>query len=51
MKHALPIPAYVAALSAFDLLVFYGLALAILGLRKAGRVPWIGALVTVIFVD
>jgi Yip1-like protein len=47
---ALPIPAYVAALSAFDLLIFYGLALAILGLRKAGRVPWIGALVTVIFV-
>jgi Yip1-like protein len=47
---AIPIPAYVAALSAFDLLVFYGLALSILGLRKAGRVPWIGALVTVTFV-
>lgn len=47
---ALPIPAYVAALGAFDLLVFYGLTLAIVGLRKAGRVPWIGAFVTVIFV-
>jgi hypothetical protein len=47
---AFPVPAYIAALSAFDLLIFYGLALAILGLRKAGRVPWIGASVTVIFV-
>jgi hypothetical protein len=46
----LPIPIYVAALNSLDLLVFYGLTLSIFGLRKVSRVPWIGAVVTVIFV-
>jgi len=47
---ALPIPAYVAALTAFDLFVFYGLGLAIIGLRKVARIPWIGAFVIGTFV-
>jgi hypothetical protein len=45
-----PIPVYVAALGAFDLFIFYGLGLAILGLRTVARIPWIGAFVIVIFV-
>ena len=43
----LPLPAWVIALSVFDLFEFYGLTLAIVGLRKAGRLPWWGALLTV----
>lgn len=43
----LPLPVYVVALSAIDLFEFYGLTLAAVGLRKAGRLPWIGAAVTV----
>lgn len=43
----LPLPAHVVALSAIDLFEFYGLTLAAVGLRKAGRLPWIGAAVTV----
>ena len=46
----LPLPVYVVALSAFDLFEFYGLTLAIVGLRKAGRLPWLGALTTVALV-
>jgi len=46
----LPIPIYVAALSSVDLLVFYGLTLAIFGLRKVSHAPWAGAVVTVLFV-
>ncbi len=45
-----PIPVYVVALAALDLFAFYGLALAMLGLRRVGRVPWIGSFVVVIFV-
>jgi hypothetical protein len=47
---AFPIPVYVVALSAIDLFEFYGLALAILGLRKVARLPWIGSFGIVIFV-
>ena len=43
----LPLPAHVVAISALDLFEFYGLALAVVGLRKAGGLPWIGAAVTV----
>lgn len=46
----LPIPVYVAALSAFDLFKFYGLALAVFGLRKVAGIPWLGAFAIVIFV-
>ena len=45
-----PIPVYVAALSEFDLFAFYGLALAMFGLRKVARIPWLGSIGTVIFV-
>jgi hypothetical protein len=47
---SLPIPVYVVALSAFDLFELYGLALAMLGLRKVARIPWIGSFGIVIFV-
>ncbi len=47
---SLPIPVYVVALGAFDLFEFYGLGLAILGLRKVARIPWIGSFGIVIFV-
>lgn len=46
----LPIPVYVAALAAFDAFEFYGLALAILGLRKVANLPWLGSFGIVIFV-
>lgn len=39
----LPLPAWVVALSVFDLFEFYGVTLAVVGLRKAGRLPWWGA--------
>jgi hypothetical protein len=48
--NTLPIPVYVVALGAFDLIEFFGVALAILGLRKVARLPWIGSLVIVILV-
>jgi hypothetical protein len=47
---SLPIPIHVAALSTIDVIEFYGLALAILGLRKVARLPWIGSFAIVIFV-
>lgn len=43
----LPIPAWVIALSVFDLFEFYGLILAVVGLRKAGRLPSWAALLIV----
>lgn len=46
----LPIPVYVVALSALDLFEFCGLALAVFGLRKVARIPWIGSFGIVIFV-
>ena len=46
----LPIPVYVVALGALDLFEFYGLALAMFGLRKVARIPWIGSFGIVIFV-
>ena len=46
----LPIPVYVVALSALDLFEFYGLVLAMCGLRKVARIPWIGSFGIVIFV-
>jgi len=45
-----PIPIYVVALSAVDAIEFYGLALAILGLRKVARIPWLGSVGIVLFV-
>ena len=45
-----PIPVYVVALGALDLFEFYGLALALVGLRKVARIPWIGSFGIVIFV-
>jgi hypothetical protein len=47
---SLPIPVYVVALGAFDLFEFCGLGLAILGLRRVARIPWIGSFGIVIFV-
>ena len=47
---SLPIPVHVVALSAFDLFEFYGLGLAIFGLRKVARIPWIGSFGIVVFV-
>jgi hypothetical protein len=47
---SLPIPVYVVALSAFDLFEFYGLGLAVFGLRRVARIPWIGSLGIVAFV-
>lgn len=47
---SLPLPVHVVALSNFDLFAFYGLALAILGLRRVARLPWIGSFGIVIFV-
>jgi hypothetical protein len=46
----LPASVTSAALGAFDLFALYGLVLATLGLRTVGRLPWIGALVTVLLV-
>jgi hypothetical protein len=46
----LPIPVYVVALSTIDLFEFFGLALAMTGLRKTARIHWIGSFVVVIFV-
>lgn len=48
--NTLPIPVYVVALGAFDLIEFFGVALAILGLRRVARLPWTGSLVIVILV-
>jgi len=48
--NAFPIPVHVVALSAFDLFEFYGLGLAMLGLRKLARLPWIGSFGIVISV-
>lgn len=45
-----PIPVYVAALGALDLFAFYGFALAMIGLRKVSRIPWIGSFGIVAFV-
>jgi hypothetical protein len=47
---AFPIPVYVAALSELDLFAFYGLALAMFGLRKVARIPWLGSIGIVVFV-
>jgi len=47
---SLPVPVYVVALSALDLFEFYGLGLAMFGLRKVARIPWLGAISIVIFV-
>ena len=47
---SLPVPVYVVALSAFDLFEFYGLGLAMFGLRKVARIPWLGAIGIVLFV-
>lgn len=47
---SLPVPVYVVALSAFDLFEFYGLGLAIFGLRKVARIPWVGSIGIVVFV-
>jgi hypothetical protein len=47
---SLPVPVYVVALSALDLFEFYGLGLAIFGLRKVARIPWLGAIGIVLFV-
>ena len=47
---SLPLPVYVVALSASDLFQFYGLGLAIMGLRRVARLPWPGAFGIVIFV-
>jgi hypothetical protein len=47
---SLPIPVYVVALSAFDLFELYGLGLAMFGLRKVARIPWLGAIGIVLFV-
>lgn len=46
----LPIPVYVVALGVLDLFEFYGLALAMFGLRKVARIPWLGSFGIVIFV-
>lgn len=46
----LPIPVHVAALSAFDVFKFYGLALAVFGLRKVANIPLPGAFAIVAFV-
>ena len=46
----LPVPVYVAAFGVLDLFALYGLALALIGLRKVARIPWIGSFVIVIFV-
>jgi Yip1 domain len=46
----LPIPVSVVALSALDLFEFYGLALAMVGLRRVARIPWLGSFGIVIFV-
>jgi len=46
----LPIPVYVVALGTLDVFEFYGLALAMTGLRRVARIPWIGSLGIVIFV-
>ena len=47
---SLPIPVYVVALGALDLFGFYGLGLAVFGLRKVARIPWIGSFGIVMFV-
>lgn len=47
---SLPVPVYVVALSALDLFEFYGLGLAMFGLRKVARIPWLGAIGIVLFV-
>jgi hypothetical protein len=47
---SLPVPVYVVALSALDLFEFYGLGLAIFGLRRVARIPWLGAIGIVLFV-
>lgn len=47
---SLPIPVYVVALGAIDLFALYGLGLAVFGLRKVARIPWIGSFGIVMFV-
>ncbi len=44
----LPIPDHVVALSAFDLFAFYGLTLAVIGLKQVGRLTWLRSLAIVI---
>ena len=46
----LPIPVHIAALSELDLFAFYGLTLAMVGLRRVSRIPWIGSFAVVILV-
>jgi hypothetical protein len=43
----IPAPVYVVAASTLDVFDFYGLTLGVIGLRKAGRMSWLGALVIV----
>lgn len=45
-----PLPVYVVALSAFDLFEFYGLGLAVLGLRRVAGIHWLTSFGIVIFV-
>ena len=47
---SLPIPVYVVALSSFDLFEFYGLALAVFGLRRVALIHWLASFGIVIFV-
>ena len=47
---SLPIPIYVVALNSFDLFEFYGLGLAVFGLRKVARIHWLASFGIVIFV-
>jgi hypothetical protein len=46
----LPLPVYVVALSALDLFEFYGLGLAVLGLRRVAGIHWLTSFAIVIFV-
>lgn len=47
---SLPIPVHVVALSSFDLFEFYGLGLAVFGLRKVAGIHWLASFGVVIFV-
>ena len=47
---SLPAPVYVVALSAFDLFEFYGVGLAVFGLRKVASIHWLVSFGIVIFV-
>ena len=47
---SLPLPVYVVALSAIDLFEFYGLGLAVFGLRRVAGIHWLTSFGIVIFV-